>query len=200
MPEIVGLARLLAVCAELGIQLILLSAAAISVRPFSVALEDRCRGAVPGRCGMDQLSLRFAAFCNKLEGAWQSHGNNWSRFTEYEQETIALKHFNRDYGGSGLFDYVEWQRGEKVDVAIRGLRRIGSDRLAAILERCFALLSSYRFDIENDSVSEFLESLPIAPKEEWYRLEQEAESLYSDFYERWERCFAEFERTGDGGT
>ncbi len=138
---------------------------------------------------MEQLPKRFADFYDRLVESWNRHQQDWTRFSEYEQETIALKQFNRDYGGNGLIDYVEWNRGDGLEFALRGLQHIGCDRLAAILERCFALLKSYNFDFDRDHASEFVDALPSDAQSEWYQLEKEAASRYSDFYARWEGYF-----------
>lgn len=139
---------------------------------------------------MHDLSRQFADHYRSLVDAWTASGKDWRRFSDEEQETIALYFFNSDYGGNGLADYVMWHGSGMLRLTLRGLRRIGAERLADIVQRCFELLAEHGFDEETHEVDDFLEGLPPGPQAEFDRLQEEAAALYEDFYTRWEQHFA----------
>ena len=132
------------------------------------------------------LSKEFANHYWGLYEQWRRCGKDFNQFTEYEQETIALAHFNTDYGSNGLPDYVVWDGFSTVQRAVAGLNRIGATRLATIVDEYFEVLRTHGFEPESESVYAFIEDCPPSVQDQFDARHAEAAHLYGDFYSRWE--------------
>lgn len=140
---------------------------------------------------MSSGEKQLSDHCRRLVEQWFANGKDLRRFTEHEQELLALYLFNLDYGGNGMPEYVSWQGHSTLEPLLRGLTRIGADRLCTIVREYFAFLDLHGFDPEKVNVYEFIEGCPQAVQDEFDSRQSEAADLYSDFFVRWEATYSQ---------
>lgn len=132
----------------------------------------------------------FSNFYHNLMDRYRESGEDLCRFSAYEQETVALYCLNSDYGGNGLMSYFDWHGLRLLEPTLRGLTRIGADRLSTLVSEYAALLTQFGFAPDKQTASDFVSSLPTATQAKFDRHLAEAADLYGDFYNRWEAFFA----------
>ena len=138
---------------------------------------------------MGDPSLEFARFCGSLMDRFRTSGNTLHSLSAYEQETVALYLLNSDYGANGLIAYFDWHGRTLLEPTLRGLARIGADRLAVLVKEYADLLAQQGFLFGEQNVYAFLESLSAAAQEPFDLRQAEAADLYADFYDLCEKCF-----------